>query len=401
MKDTEKQPDDISESTTEETNDTATDVNAENDAAAQSEPPAPPKKKRMGRILKNVLLVAAIALGILSLFGIMNEIDPDADTSSVKANPLFCVVLVTVVLASMTLDVSKFCIINKTVTGKVMFKTATKTNFLGKYYDAVTPFGTGGQPMQIYYLNTKGISGGSSSAIVLIRYIFSIMCWIILGIALMIYGAVKGVLNGVTGGSLLNIAGWIGIAVNMIVPTFVIFFLIFPKLMKKLTVGFVKLGKKMHIVKDVDKTTERALKVVDDFKTAFKQMATSPVKFTALILVCFAESFLTFAVPFFVMKAFSCDVTDMLLTIMSLNVFATFGVSFIPTPGNSGVMEGMGALAFSVAAGAALIWSVLTWRLAVFYIYIIIGLIMTVCDIIIKNVKNKKTADAPPTEEIS
>ncbi len=379
----------------------STENNAESSAenASEAESPntdavsAPPKKKRGIRILRNIFLIAVIALGIWSLFGIVNEIEPTAGTSLFDilrgASPIFCVVLIAAVLFIMILDTAKFCIISKTVTGKFHVLTSAKTNFIGKYYDAVTPFATGGQPMQIYYLNTKGISGGNSSAMVLIRYIFSIMCWIILGAALMIAGSVKGVLNGVSGGNLLKIAGWIGIGVNLIVPAFVLLFLIVPKLMLKITVFTVKLGYKIKIVKDIDKTTKRATKIVSDFKSAFAHMAKSPVKFIALLIVCFCESALTFSIPYFIMKAFSCPVDGLALSIMSLNVFAVFGVSFIPTPGNSGVMEGMGALAFSVAAGSALIWSVLTWRLFVFYIYIIIGLGITVYDIIKKNIKNK------------
>lgn len=354
------------------------------------------KKKRVLRILRNLLLVGAIALGILSLFGIMNELKI-GDGASIGeilrgASPLFGVVLLTVIVLIMVFDVLQYCLISKTVTGKFHVGTSTKMNFIGRYYDAVTPFSTGGQPMQIYYLNSKGVSGGNSSAMVLIRYFASILCWIILGAALMIWGTVKGVLDDVSGGNILKITGWIGIAVNLIVPTFVLFFLILPKFMNKLTVGIVKLGKKMKIVKDVDKATARATKIVTDFKQAFKLMATSPVKLVLLILVSFAESALTFAVPFFVMKAFSCPVDGRLLTIMTLNVFATFGVSFVPTPGNSGVVEGMGALAFSMIAGSTLIWSVITWRLSVYYIYIIIGLVITVYDIIKKNVKDKKSA---------
>ena len=356
----------------------------------------PAKKKRGVRIFWNVFLVVVIALGILSLFGIVGEIGDDSGASfgEVMRNvsPLFCVILVLVVLLTMVLDVAKFCIICKTVTGKFRLGTSAKTNFLGRYYDAVTPFSTGGQPMQIYYLNTKGISGGNSSAIVLIRYFSSIMCWIVLGGALMIAGTVQGVLDGVSGGSILKITGWIGIGVNLIMPAFVTLFLVLPKLMQKLTVGVVKLGHKIKIVKDVDKTTARATKVVSDFKNSFKVMATSPLYLILLLLVCFAESALTFAIPYFVMKAFGCQVDGMLLSIMSLNVFAIFGVSFIPTPGNSGVVESMGALAFSVAAGASLVWSVITWRLSVFYIYILIGLVITIYDMIRKNTKGKKGA---------
>ena len=68
-------------------------------------------------------------------------------------------------------------------------------------------------------------------------------------------------------------------------------------------------------------------------------------------------------------------------------------MSFIPTPGNSGVVEGMGVLAFNVAAGAALAWSVFFWRFSVYYIYIFIGIIMTVVDLIIKNIRSKKSVE--------
>ena len=364
-------------------------------AEESTEVAAPPKKKRGARIFWNIFLIVVVALGILSLFGIVREIDPDKGAPFVEvmrgASPLFICVLILAVLAGMALDVSKFCIISKTVTGKVNLAASAKVNFIGRYYDAVTPFSTGGQPMQIYYLSTKGISGGNASAMVMIRYFSSILCWITLGGAYMIAGACTGVLDGVDkGASLLKITGWIGIAVNLIVPAFIVLFLVLPKLMQKLTVGVVKIGYKIKIVKDIEKTTERATKVVSDFKNSFKLMAKSPVKLILLVLVCFAESAITFAMPYFVMKAFNCSVDSMAFTIMSLNVYATFGVSFVPTPGNSGVVEGLGALAFSQAAGNTLAWSVLTWRLVVFYVYIFIGLIITVYDMIAKNVRYKK-----------
>lgn len=364
----------------------------------EKEAPSAPEKKKVGHIVWNIVLIALIAVGILSLFGIVNEIGPGAGTSfkEVFGNVHwgYAALLVAVILGVMCLDSSKFCIITKTVTGKVRFTTSVKTSFLGKYYDAVTPFSTGGQPMQIVYLNSKGISGGNSSAIVMIKYFSSIMTWVALGAGLMIAGSFMGVLEGNKGATILKITGWIGIAVNLIIPLFITFFLVFPKIMHKLTVGLVRLGNKVKLVKDVEKTTARAIKIVDDFKNSFKVMATTPVNLILLIIVSFGEAFFTFSIPFFVMKAFSCDVHGQLITIMALNAFATFGVSFVPTPGNSGVMEGMAALAFSAAAGATLVWSVIVWRFAVYYIYIIIGLFITVRDVIKRNLRRKKARRA-------
>lgn len=352
------------------------------------------RKSKASKIIMNVIFVVLIGLGIFSLFGIVNEIKPGegATFSEVfsNASPWFMVLLVVIILSIMTLDCTKFCIIDKTVTGSYRFSSSIKTSFLGKYYDAVTPFSTGGQPMQIYYLNSKGISGGNSTAIVLIRYFSSIFTWATLGAALMIAGTVKHVLDGTTAKTLLLITGWIGVAINLLLPIFIGSFLIFPKIMNKLTRGVVRLGKKLKIVKDENRALSNATKVVEDFKHSFKVMATSPLNLIMLILVSYAEAFLTFSVPFFVMKAFSCNVEGQFITVMALNAFATFGVSFIPTPGNSGVMEGFAALAFSGAAGNTLAWSVLVWRLAVYYIYIIVGLGITIRDIIKRNIVSKR-----------
>ncbi|MGN1103767.1 MAG: YbhN family protein [Candidatus Coproplasma sp.] len=379
----------------------AAEQNAENVTApvaadaAQTQPVQAAKpKSKLSKIILNVVFVILIGLGIYSLFGIVNEIKPGegATFGEVFSNvsPWFAVLFVAVILAIMFLDCTKFCIIDKTVTGSYRFSSSIKTSFLGKYYDAVTPFSTGGQPMQIYYLNSKGISGGNSTAIVLIRYFSSIFTWASLGAGLMIAGTAKHVLDGTTGKTLLMVTGWIGVAINLLLPIFIASFLIFPKIMNKLTGGVVRLGKKIKIVKDEERALKKATKVVYDFKHSFKVMATSPFNLVMLILVSYAEAFLTFSVPYFVMKAFNCGVEGQLITIMSLNAFATFGVSFIPTPGNSGVMEGMAALAFSSFAGNTLAWSVLVWRLAVYYIYIIVGLGITIRDIIKKNIVNRR-----------
>lgn len=361
--------------------------------SAEEKPASPPLQNGRAKIIWNLILVALIILGIVSMFGIVNEIGEDSSKTFAEAfgnaSPYFMAVLVAAVLGVMVLDCSKFAIINKTVTGKFMLSASVKTSFLGKYYDAVTPFSTGGQPMQIYYLNSVGISGGNSTAIVMIRYFSSIITWIITGACLMIYGAATGVTDGVTGATLLKITGWLGVGVNAVIPLFLTFFLIFPKSMYSLTVFTVKIGKKLKIVKNEERVTAKAFKAVDDFKSSFKVMATTPLNLILLILVSFGEAFLTFSIPYFVMKAFSCEVGGMFLTVTSLNAFATFGVSFIPTPGNSGVVESLGALAFSAAAGSVLAWSVLFWRLGVYYIYILIGLFISARDVI-RNLFNKK-----------
>lgn len=350
----------------------------------------PPKKKH--RWIWNIVLIAVIALGLYSLFGISGEItEGDGYTFTDAISNISgagTAMFIAVVCGVMIVDCLKFCVANKAVIGKVRPLVAIKTSFLGKFYDGITPFSTGGQPMQIYYMTTKGVSGADSSAIVLIRYFGTIFAFTFLGALSMILGVVFGVLDNVSGSTLLMVAGWIGLAVNLILPIFITFFICLPGLARRCTTWFINVGAKLHIVKHKERVMAKALKTVEDFVSSFKIIVKKPLYLVLFLLCCFAENTLTFSIPFFAMKALSCNVDGLYFTVFSLNAFATFGVSFIPTPGNSGVVEGMGALAFQVAAGPALAWCVLIWRFGVFYVYILIGVIMIIFDLIVKNINN-------------
>jgi hypothetical protein len=63
---------------------------------------------------------------------------------------------------------------------------AFKTAVLGKYYDLITPFATGGQPFQIYYTNKYGIKGGESLSVVMSEYMFQQIGYVIIVMAVMI-----------------------------------------------------------------------------------------------------------------------------------------------------------------------------------------------------------------------
>ncbi len=374
---------------------------AEPDGGGQGAPQRPKKKRGW---IWNVVLVAIIALGMWSLFGIAGEVTDGEGMTFKEAvsgmNAGGVALLAAVVLGVMIVDCLKFCFVNKAVLGRVRPGVAIKTSFLGKFYDNITPFATGGQPMQIYYMTTKGVNVSLSSAVVLIRYFGSIYAFTFIGAVCMIVGVSVGVLDGVEGAALLQAAGWVGLFVNLIIPVFIAFFVFFPRFAMKCTTWFINVGVKLRIVKNRERVMAKALKTVDDFVVSFKLIAKKPLWLALFVLCCLAENFLTFSVPFFVMNALSCDMDGMFFTVLALNVFTTFGVSFIPTPGNTGVIEGMGVLAFSVAAGAALAWAVFFWRVAVYYVYILTGIIMTVFDLIAKNIRAaraaKTAADDPP-----
>jgi len=359
-----------------------------------------PKKSKYSW-LSYVLLIGVIALGIWFIFkDVSDNMDGESAGSFVdvvkNGDWRFAIITLVVLLLFLLFDWFKYVVIMKTTTGKCHLKTSSKVAFLGKYYDNITPFAAGGQPMQIYYLHKKGFSGGVSSAVVLIKYFVNMFSW--LGCAFILMVCNTGVISQIgdqTWAQLIKIFGWVGLAVNLLVPTMIVLFAVLPKFANACTSGMVWIGAKVKIVKDKEKARARAFNTVNDFRSSIAIMSKKPLNFIILILICVTGTLLDFALPYCILRMFSAigdgQGFEMLIQVMALYAFVQQAVAIIPTPGNSGAMEKVIMEAFSaIAAGTVLMWSVLTWRMIVYYIYIVIGICLIVYEMIRKIYRKNK-----------
>ena len=357
--------------------------------------PTPPKKDRKRSWIGKIFLLAAIAFGVVMMIQLANSMSSEQKTLGevfAQLDPLFGTLTIVALLLILLIDASKYFIALSATTRKGHPLIALKVALLGRYYDNVTPFATGGQPMQIYYLHKKGFSGGLSAAVVFIKYAFNTFAWLFVAAIAMLMGG--GALSKVSTGGFLKITGWIGWGLNALLPLFIVSFVIFPTFSKKLAEWLVRIGAKLRIVKDKDATMASAFDVVRDFRSSFAIMARHPVEFILLSLSCIVELALTFALPFFIMKAFGGLSADagvaVMIEVMALNAYATFASSVVPTPGNSGAIESTITMAFSSIASSILIWVVFFWRFSTYYLYIIIGVGITVFDFVASFLQKKK-----------
>ncbi len=362
------------------------------------DPNGAPRKK--STFLGNVFFVFSIALSLYLMysFASSNDLGDEKGFAEVfaQANVKYLLLAFAALVAMIVLDGLKYVVIMRATNVKQGFGTALSVSLMGKYYDNITPFSSGGQPMQIYQLHKKGIGGGQSSAIIFIKFAFNMTMWLTICFLLMILNrdALTLHVEDMTQRQVLTVGGWIGFAVNCALPMMILSCAIFPKMTWAITRWVLKIGYKLKIVKNIDERMDRGKRAVNEFVAAFLSMIKKPLHTVILILLCIAEPFISMALPYFVVVGLGGNAvvpsTELMFTIMTLNVYAQMSAMIFPTPGNSGAVESAFMLALSTLSSGVLFWTVFSWRFLSYYSYIIIGTLMTVFRLVKNNRRTRR-----------
>lgn len=213
------------------------------------------------------------------------------------------------------------------------------SGMVGLLYCAITPFSTGGQPMQVYCLHQKGMSTGAAVAIVTVRSL-------VYQVALMVFSLLMVVLRlsyfteNVSGFTVLLL---IGLAINVVYVGFLILVMHSPKATTKVVRAIIRLLGALRIVKKTEEKIER----VSEQVTLFHENVSLLGRDLKMYLSSFFFSFLQFVfqclIPYFFYVACFYDKAiyrkEDILTIMAAQAFVLMVSYFIPTPGAAGGAE--------------------------------------------------------------
>jgi len=364
------------------------------------------KKKRRNWWIKTALMLILIGVSVAMMFTITKYLAEAGSTSFSAmisgASWQWFLVFVGVVVLFMLNDSMKYAYMMKMSTGKFRFRTAMKTNFLGKYYDGITPLGTGGQPFQIYYLHKKDIPAGVATAIPLVRYIVTTIEFCLISTALIIVTGATGLLNGLEsdwGAPVILAVASISMFVNLLIPIAILLISFFPRGGKKVVMKVIWLLNKMHIVKHRYPVMKKYIYEANEYKRSMKALFTNWWKLIPLVMLCVVNSLINIAIPFFAVMAIagptlgSVNHADLLFDIMCLATISYYAASLIPTPGNSGASEAMTTIVFFTLSSqihGLLGWIVLIWRFATYYVYILTGIGLNTFEIIRSAVRQRR-----------
>ena len=251
---------------------------------------------------------------------------------------------------------------------QLSFRDAFETVVLGKYYDAITPTGGGGQPFQMYWLHKKGLSTRGASNVAAAGFITRQLAVILLAIATFLLW--KGDLQI----EAIRYAAYAGLFFNAIPPLVEIAFSIKPEVIKALLAWVFRLGEKLHLLKDAEATLNALIETLSQYHDGFFEIVKDKRLLFELMLLSFLCRIALCSIPFFVLQALGCETTY--LHILATTIYIYAAVTLIPTPGNAGVSEGAFYLVFSEVGSSGIFWAMLIWRVICYYSLLLMGLIV-------------------------
>lgn len=257
---------------------------------------------------------------------------------------------------------------------KISFPYAVMVSIMGSYYSNITPGATGGQPMQVYYMAKKKVSVGvATSALTVKFFCFQFM--------LAVLGTVLWIANGPFIYEQLGRNRWIlivGYSYNCFTVCLVLLMALVKKPVQVILRLVIRLGKKLHLVKDEEATLNRWNDVHDTFYDSIRQIARHPIDLMVQLVYAALHLLSLMAAIYFLYEAFGLSgVGYWQLTALGLMLYTS--AAYTPLPGASGAQEGVFALYFSqVFPDGIRLMALLLWRFFTYYVSLIVGAVTSV-----------------------
>ena len=338
--------------------------------------------------LFNIILVVAVFYNFAKEQG---GVQPLSTLFANKPKWRFLWVAVGLYAIAVIFNTLKFSFLIHSKTGKFRLWFSFKLATIGRYYDHITPLGSGGQPFEIYYLKKNGYGGDIATAIPLAKYmVWQIAFMIICTFILITYGP------NYSTSPIVLICAWLGLALIMLLFLFVLFMSITKKFGASLVVGVLKLLNKMHLIKDYRKVLIKVLKFVKQYQYCIKTFAKSPWTILSVLFASIGSLLSNALIAYFILIAFNTTANISWWDIVCKCFICDLAVCFMPMPGGSGATElSFNALLGSLFTEGTLFWGILIWRFLTYYLYIIQGAIVLICEMF----KKKKDKTNPPTNQ--
>ncbi|MCI8363040.1 MAG: flippase-like domain-containing protein [Clostridia bacterium] len=243
-------------------------------------------------------------------------------------------------------------------------------SFIGFFYSSITPSASGGQPMQLYYMNQDGNSlSGSSVALMTVALLYKFVL-VMIGICMTIfwYIPLKGYLQKYFGLYFLGLALNTGLVIVLLAA------MMMPDQMKALIEGIEGLLVRFRVLKYSDRRKEKIGHFIEGYRNAERYLILHKGRMALMTAIAVIQRFSVFYLTVLVYQGFSLQGVGF-MTIMLLQAAVYITVDMLPLPGAQGITELVYCRIFSkVFTGGYLMPSLYVTRGINFYFLLFLSL---------------------------
>ena len=237
-----------------------------------------------------------------------------------------CEVLQTRNIASL-----KICALLNKSCKKYPFKKVIELNIMTKFFNGITPFSLGGQPLQVYELSKNKVPVTKSILVIVENFIILQITMSVMIILSLIFGYMFELRPN----NFLYIMTLIGALITIV--SFVITILICVKIELASSIGknMINLLNKFNIIKDKETTLNKWNSKCIEYQNGFKNLMKDKKFIIKCVCVNFIYMTVFFMIPFFTLKALHITLNINMFYVIILSCFVYISASFIPMPGSS------------------------------------------------------------------
>lgn len=323
----------------------------------------------MKNIKKNGIILLLIT--IVVLFFVIKDDFHDIVSALSKANISFILIGIVFTISYWFFKSLALHNIVREYKEKIKVRQIFKQITITQFFNGITPFASGGQPMQVYMLNKSGIKLTHSTNIIVQDFILYQM-------ALITHGVIAVILNAkfhfLADNPFLRNLTVLGFIINTLVGLGLLFVSFSTKFNRFVVRNIIGLFSKINLVKSKEKTIESwkiKLKEFNESAVILRKNKWLVIKgyiYNIIGLLCY------YLTPLFVIYAlgFSSSITPVAVYVSC--AYVSIIGAFVPIPGGSGGIEYSFLQFFgNFIKGSSLSAILIVWRAITYYLAIIIG----------------------------
>lgn len=250
------------------------------------------------------------------------------------------------------------------------FIDAFRVTACGQFFNAITPFSSGGQPFQAYMLKKQGIRISNSTNILLQNFITYQISLILIGTFSIFMNFKFHIFPNYN--MLKNIV-FLGYLINVIVLVAIVLLAYAKKFNTNLFDKIINFIFKFKFIKNKEEKKEKLHETLDNFYEGSVLLKNNKLIFFKSLIFNLFSLVCLYLVPLFIFYSMNSNSLSIVNSIVSSGYTYLIG-SFVPIPGGTGGLEYAFTEFFKKYGSASFISSImLLWRFITYYFGMILG----------------------------